>query len=303
MSNDNNEKLYSQKEVLEMFSKSLGVKETTLVDSAEGKDLSTLNSMSSFLKEAGVEKRNQEFDKGFEKAAKKKESLFREVFPDVDFQGMQIEDMLIHIRDVEIAKAKQTNNKEGKVSTLEQALEVPAIKQVFDNLKTKAAAAEKIQGDFDKYQKVSKLSNIAIAQLEKEGAQFSSDPARKLRQIKLIEQELESLNFKMDESGNPILLDSDNLPKRNLSTGDDFTFNEYLKGISPVDFAEKEIQKPKKETPTPRNPSGSDGNTHGYTGGQLKELTVSDYNAAKSAGLSEKANFIKEQMTNNLSSE
>ena len=246
MSNDNNEKIYSRKEVLEMFSKSLGVKETTLVDSAEGKDLSTLNSMSSFLKEAGVERRNQEFDKGFEKAAKKKESLFREVFPDVDFNGMQIEDMLIHIRDVEIPKAKQTNNKEGKVSTLEQALEVPAIKQVFDNLKAKATQVDEIQGNFDKYKKVSKLSNIAIAQLEKEGAQFSSDPARKLRQIKLIEQELGSLNFKMDESDNIILLDSDNLPKRNLKTGDDFTFNEYLKGISPVDFAEKEIQKQKE---------------------------------------------------------
>lgn len=303
MSNDNNEKLFSQKEVLEMTSKSLGIKEQDLADLAEGKDLTTNSAMSSFLKEVGVTKRNQEFDKGSIKSAKKKEALIREIFTNVDFEGMQVEDMLIHIRDVEVAKAKKTNNKEGKVSTLEQALEVPAIKQVFDNLKTKAAQVDEVQNTFDKYKKVSKLSSLAIAQLEQQGAKFSSDPARKLRQIKLIEQELGGLNFKMDESGNPIILDSDGLEKRNTNTGNNFTFNEYLKDISPVDFAEKETQKQRKETPTPKNPSGNNGNTHGYTASQLKELSVTDYTTAKKEGLSEKANFIKQQMTNNLSSE
>ena len=50
MSNDNNEKLFSQQEVLEMTSKSLGIKEQDLADLAEGKDLTTNSAMSSFLK-------------------------------------------------------------------------------------------------------------------------------------------------------------------------------------------------------------------------------------------------------------
>lgn len=298
--NTNNEKLFTQKEVLAMFSKSLAVNAKELADKAEGIDLSTTSSMTSFLTEAGVEKRNQEFNKGAIKAAKKKEALIREIFPDVDFNGMQVEDMLIHMRDDVFKKSKDTDTKNKQI-TLEQALEVPAIKKVWENLREQANSKESLQKEFEAFKKVSKLSGLAISKLEAEGAQFSQDARRRQRQIDLINKELENLNFKFDEDGNPIILDSDGLPKRNLQTGDDYSFTDFLRSVSPVDFKAKEEEAPKaKNTPMPSDPKGNNGGTYGFTKEEISKLSIADFSKAKQEGLADKANFIRAQITKNV---
>ena len=132
-----------------------------------------------------------------------------------------------------------------------------------------------------------------MAALNEAGAQWSADPKRKARQMKVVEKQLEKLNFKFDDKGVPLLLDKEGQRMRNQETADDLVFSDYIIANSPVDFKTQEQRKAEKNTPTPNNPSGGNTNNHGFSAEQLKKLSIKDFNEAKNEGLTEKANFIK----------
>jgi len=303
MSDNNEERLYSQKEVLSIASKMLGKSPKDLATLAEGKDLSDVDTLSTFLKVQNAERLNSEFDKGSKKAAIKSEKLIKEIFSNEDFSDMEREQMLIHLRDNTPYSTKpEPKDKTNKI-TYDQALSVPEVKAAFDSLKAKADLVDTKAKELETYKSTEYLTRFAIKALEKQGAQFSKDPVVRERQIRALKTEISGKSYKKADDGTPIFLDEDGeTPLRNRDAAEPWVFDEYIKQFSPVDFGEVVIKKEDKEPYTPDSRNQGSGPNFGYSQSELKKLDNSHYKAAKSEGNTAKMDFIKTQMYKNIES-
>lgn len=308
MPDSNEERTYSQQEVLSIASKMLAIKAQDMTKLVEGKDLSDLDSLSSFLKATGTNARNKEYDKGAAKHSAKKESRIKEIFNGIEFGDMEYDDMLIHLRDVEIANLKKSvkNNKSNKSTiTFEDALSVDGVKALVDKGKSSVGKLEALELEFSQYKSVEYLMQHAISALD--GAQWSDDPVRKARQIQSFKNELKDIKFKKGSDGLPIILDDEGINnRRNRDTGEDWGFSEFIKQYSPVDFGTTESNNNKndKATYTPdNNNNSSNGSTFGFNKAAQGKLNKSDWDAAKAQGETAKADYIENKMVENATAD
>ena len=139
----------------------------------------------------------------------------------------------------------------------------------------------------------------AVQVLESEGANFSSNPAIKARQIKALETELTKHKYSFDDDGTPIPLDDEGQhPRYNKNEGSNWGFKDWAKTFSPVDFGAVEQPKADGGVYVPPNPNNNNSN-HGFSESQLSKLGANDYTDALKSGETAKADFIKEQMYKN----
>lgn len=237
--------------------------------------------------------REEQLNKGYRQAAKKTERLMKEVFTDFEFEGKTQEDYFMQLRDE--MSAKGTPAAKSKI-TLQQALQSEEIKNEFERFKQFETQYNSLQKEFDEYKNLQLVQSAAMGVLSSLGANFSSNPTIRERQEKAFIQELKNHKFKKLEDGQLAVVDEDGNPLYNKQTADYYKFDDFVKGLSPVDFVQ---QKQDKQIHTP-NSTAKVSNGLGLTTEQLKGLTIDDYYAAKNAGDTERANAIYEQMKQNI---
>lgn len=260
-------------------------------------EIKNAEDLKSILKPYAVKRfnglREEALNKGFRQASKRIERLWGEVFNE-DISGQKLEDLFVNYRD------KLTSKKPGEEQkqniTLQKALQSDEIKQYINGLKEQAAQAEAIKSEFKSYKNLQTIKAQALNILNDNGANFSQNPQIKARQMAALESELKRLNFK-NENGEFTILDDDGQPLFNKETANYWSFNDYIKTLSPVDFVSAQT-KENKNIFVPMD-KGQNGNNYGFNENQIKNLNYNDFKTALNSGDTEKANFIQEQMIKN----
>jgi len=138
------------------------------------------------------------------------------------------------------------------------------------------------------------MKGKAVSHLNELGANWSKDPSRRSRQMKALDDALQSNPHKVNQDGTITILDADGeTPLHNKATGENFTFADWVKKQSPVDFTEKSAKK-EKDTFTP-DPSNTNKNL-GYSESEIKNFTAQDHKRELDAGNLDKADFIRTKM-------
>ncbi len=297
-----NEKLYTQKEVLEIVAKTTAIAAQELVDATEGKEFLDSKALLDAINPIAVTKRNElinrEFDKAKGKVSKKVEKRLAELFPDGDFEGKDVDAILEGLPTV--IKPATKDNSTTKL-TIEQALQIEGVKKLVEAGEKATAELKVLKGDFENYKSNQKVMQKAIAEAEKQGAAFSSDPVIRARQLKAYEAEITRFKYKEDAQGNLTVLDEEGThAKHNESTGKPWEFADFIKGLSPVDFKEPQQQAQDKNIPMP-NGSGNVVN-FGFSKEALKTLGEAEYrNALEVEKNPTKAAFIKQSIIDRAS--
>ena len=294
------EKIFSTQEAITLAATLLGANPQDLIDKIEDNDISTLDSLSSFVKPFATKSKNElreeSLNKGYRQALKKTEKLWAEVF-NQDITGKKLEDLFMEQKQL-------TSNKNGKTEksklTLQQAIQSDEVREYIESLKADANKASHIQSEFDSYKNLQAIKQDALSELTSLGANFSPNPKVKALQMAALEQELSKRKFKRNEDGSIIPLDDDGeSPLYNKEEAANYTFSDYLKAFSPLDFEKPESKKQNKNTFTPSNKGGST-NNFGFTQTQVTKLNHEDHKRALDAGEIQKAAFIKKKMYENL---
>jgi len=284
---------FNIKEVVNITAELLGATPTDLLNKIGENEIETADQLTSFLKPYAVKRyndlRDESLNKGFRQASKKVERLWSEVFNE-DITGKKLEDLFIEHRE-KYAKAKPTT---ADNITLQKALQSNEVKTYIDGLKAAASEAEAIKNEFNSFKNLQSIKAEAMNVLSQNGANFSTNPQIKARQIAALESELKALKF-TKENGEIVLIDDDGAPLFNKETAQNWAFSDYVKTLSPVDFVEPQKTKENKNIFVPKE-KGQSGNAHGFTPNQLKTLGYEDFKRALNSGDTEKANFIQEQM-------
>lgn len=281
--------------ILQTVSKITNIQLEDLTDLVEG-DLTSTDDIFDAIKPAVTswknEQREQHLNKGFRQASKKTERLLKEVFNDFDFEGKTQEDYFIELRSK--FQEKSTTPSKSKI-TLNQALQSEEIKAEFERFKGFETKYNELQNEFESYKNLQTVQSAAMNVLQSLGANFSSDPTIRQRQERAFINELKQHKFRKLEDGKLAVVDDDGNPLYNKQTADYYKFDDFIRGLSPVDFVET---KPDKKVYTPSSKANT--NPLGMSNDQLKGLTIDDYYSAKNAGDTERANAIYEQMKHNI---
>lgn len=294
------EKIFSSQEVITLTATLLGANPQDLIEKIEDNDLSSLDSISSFIKPFATkfknELREESLNKGYRQAAKKTERLWQEVF-NQDITGKKLEDLFMEQK--QLLSDKGSKNDKSKL-TLQQALQSEEVRQHIEELKQKASKADEVENSFSAYKNLMQIKQDALDELTKRGAKFSSNSKVKALQMAALEDELSSMKFKRDIDGNIIILDEDGeSPLYNKNEAANWNFGDYLQHHSPLDFEQPQSKKQDKNTFTPDNKGGSS-STFGFSQSQISKLGYEDYKRALDAGEAQKADFIKGKMYENL---
>lgn len=294
------EKNFSAQEVISLTATLLGANPQDLIEKIEDNDLSTVDSISSFIKPFATkfknELREESLNKGYRQAAKKTERLWQEVF-NQDITGKKLEDLFMEQKQLISDKSQP---KEKSKLTLQQALQSDEVRQHIEELKSKASKADEVENSFSAYKNLMQIKQDALDELTKRGAKFSSNPKVKALQMQALEQELSQIKFKRDSDGSIIILDEDGeSPLYNKNEAANWNFGDYLQHNSPLDFGEPESKKQNKNTFTPDNKGGGSAN-FGLSQSQISKLTYDDYKRALDNGETQKADFIKGKMYENV---
>jgi len=292
-----NEKLFTLKEVLDIVSKTNAISAQDLVEATEGKEFTDAKALLDVIDPIAVKKRNELIDREFGKAkgkvSKKVEKRLAEIFQDEDFEGKDV-DAILEILPTKIKP--QQNNSTTKL-TIEQALQIEGVKKLVDAGQKAVDELKVLKGDFESYKSNQKVLQKAVAEAEKQGAQFSSDPVIRARQIKAFEAEVTRFKYQEDAQGNLIPLDDEGqYPRHNATTGKEFAFAEFIKGLSPVDF--KAEQQAPADKPIPLPNGNANVQNFGFTAESLKNVGEQEYRHALLIEKNpSKAEFIKKQIT------
>jgi hypothetical protein len=291
-------KLYSLEEVLSIAAIMLRKSQTELVALTEGKDMSSLDSLSNELKDIAISDRNElitaQVNKGYKKAKKDTESTLRTLYPDLDLEGKTEAEIL------ELTKVVPTSDTSNKTISTEQALAVPSVAKLIRDLREKATQYDTKVSEFESFKTNQKVLDLAIRELEKEGAKFSENPTIRAKQIKIIENDLKLHKFKLSDNGLPDVLDDEGQHVRfNDTEAKNWDFTSFVKGLSPVDFVTAEPQKKDSNIYVPDS-KGTTSNPFGYNEAQLKTIGINEYNEALKSGETAKAEFARAQMYANL---
>jgi len=292
---DNNEKLFTLKEVLDIVSKTNAITAQDLVEATEGKEFTDSKALLDVINPIAVSKRNELIDREFNKAkgkvSKKVEKRLAEIFQDEDFEGKDVDAIL----EMLPTKVKPQTNNSTKL-TIEQALQIEGVKKLIDAGQKATEELKVLKGDFESYKSNQKVLQKAVAEAEKQGAQFSSDPVIRARQIKAFEAEVTRFKYQEDAQGNLTPLDDEGqYPRHNATTGKEFAFSEFIKGLSPVDFKAEQQAQADKSIPLPNN--NANVQNHGFTSESLKNVGLKEYQQAINDGHLAKAEFIKKTIT------
>lgn len=301
MANDNAEKLFSAQDVVKMAAKLIGSQPQDLIEEIKENDLSTVESLSTFLKPFSVAKKNanktaldENYNKGYRKGRKKSELEFIEVFQLEQTEGQTFDSLLM---DGKQKLASKKDSKEDKVITASQAFNV---KEVKAKLAAQDAEIQKLMGiqtEYSEYKSLQGIKGKAVGVLTEYGAAWSKDPSRRLMQEKAFEKALKSNPHRINSDGTITILDSDKeTPLHNPLTGDNWDFKDWVKSKSPVDFIEKSTKKD-KETFTPGTEKVK--SNHDFSESQMKNFTAADFKREHDAGNFDKADFIKKKMYEN----
>jgi hypothetical protein len=270
----NEEGLYSQEEVLNIASKMLA--NTTAKDLSELLKESESDDLGIILGRVSTNERkdllDSEFGKGRKKASRKTERLLGEFFPNMDFNGMEQEEIFESISTAH-RKVKK-DSKDTKIS-FEQALQIPEVANAFNKLKQQADRTQELETQISNNKKLSLFMEHALPMLESMGANFSKDPIRRKRQIEILKNEAKMLNFQEDREQGLIFTDEDGNRLMNKQEARLYDTKEYLKMISPVDFVEA-AQTQNKTPYTPNNKGGSTDLNFGFTKEQIDKGFTSD---------------------------
>jgi hypothetical protein len=289
------ENQFNIKDVVNITADILGATPTDLLDKIGENEIQNADQLTSFLKPYAVKRyndlRDESLNKGFRQASKKVERLWSEVFNE-DITGKKLEDLFVQHRE-KYTKAPPTTADKTNI-TLQKALQSNEVKTYIDGLKAAASEAEAIKNEFNSFRNLQSIKAEAMNVLSQNGANFSTNPQIKARQIAALESELKALKF-TKENGQIVLIDADGAPLFNKETAQNWAFNDYVKTLSPVDFLQPQTTKENKNTFVPSDKSHG-GNAHGFTPNQLKTLGYEDFKRALNSGDTEKANFIQEQM-------
>jgi len=289
------ENQFNIKDVVNITADILGATPTDLLEKIGENEIQNADQLTSFLKPYAVKRyndlRDESLNKGFRQASKKVERLWSEVFNE-DITGKKLEDLFVQHRE-KYTKAPPTTADKTNI-TLQKALQSNEVKTYIDGLKAAASEAEAIKNEFNSFRNLQSIKAEAMNVLSQNGANFSTNPQIKARQIAALESELKALKF-TKENGQIVLIDADGAPLFNKETAQNWAFNDYVKTLSPVDFLQPQTTKENKNTFVPSD-KGQGGNAHGFTPNQLKTLGYEDFKRALNSGDTEKANFIQEQM-------
>jgi hypothetical protein len=289
-------KQFSLEEVINITANLLGAKPEELTEKVNDIDLSSVESLNSFLKPFYVKKfndlREESLNKGYRQASKKTERLWGEIF-NQDISGKKLDDLFMETKE-------QLSNKSDKSKniTIQQALNSQEVRQYIETLKSKAEQVEQVKNEFNSYKNLQQIKQDALNELTKRGAKFSENQKIKRLQLQALEEELSQIKFKRNNDGSIIILDEDGeSPLYNKETASHWQFGDYVANLSPVDFV-SEVKKENKTTFVPSQ-TGNSVNNFGYTKDQISKFTYDDFKRANKAGKNDEAKFIQEQMINN----
>jgi hypothetical protein len=289
-------KQFSLEEVINITANLLGAKPEELTEKVNDIDLSSVESLNSFLKPFYVKKfndlREESLNKGYRQASKKTERLWGEIF-NQDISGKKLDDLFMETKE-------QLSNKSDKSKniTIQQALNSQEVRQYIETLKSKAEQVEQVKNEFNSYKNLQQIKQDALNELTKRGAKFSENQKIKRLQLQALEEELSQIKFKRNNDGSIIILDEDGeSPLYNKETASHWQFGDYVANLSPVDFV-SEVKKENKTTFVPSQ-AGNSVNNFGYTKDQISKFTYDDFKRANKAGKNDEAKFIQEQMINN----
>lgn len=272
----NEDGLYSQEEVLNIASRMLANKTAKDLSKMLTDEESQIDDLGSFLGGLSTNERkdllDSEFGKGRKKASRKTERLLGEFFPNLDFSGMEQEEIFETISTSH--KRVKSDSTKTNIS-FEQALKIPEIESAFNKLKQEAQRAQDLEREMSLNKKMSLFMEHALPMLDSMGANFSKDPIRRKRQIEILKNEAKNLNFTEDRENGLIFTDEDGNRLMNKEEARLYDTKEYLKMISPVDFVES-VQTNNKTPYTPNNKGGSTDLNFGFTKEQLSKGFNSD---------------------------
>lgn len=289
-------KQFSLEEVINITANLLGATPEELTEKVNDIDLSSVESLNSFLKPFYVKKfndlREESLNKGYRQASKKTERLWGEIF-NQDISGKKLDDLFMETKE-----QLSTKNEKSKNITIQQALNSQEVRQYIETLKSKAEQVEQVQNEFNLYKNLQHIKQDALNELTKRGAKFSENPKIKRLQLQALEEELSQIKFKRNNDGSIIILDEDGeSPLYNKETASHWQFGDYVANLSPVDFV-SEVKKENKTTFVPSQ-TGNSVNNFGYNKDQISKFTYDDFKRANKAGKNDEAKFIQEQMINN----
>jgi hypothetical protein len=289
-------KQFSLEEVINITANLLGATPEELTEKVNDIDLSSVESLNSFLKPFYVKKfndlREESLNKGYRQASKKTERLWGEIF-NQDISGKKLDDLFMETKE-------QLSNKSDKSKniTIQQALNSQEVRQYIETLKSKAEQVEQVKNEFNSYKNLQQIKQDALNELTKRGAKFSDNQKIKRLQLQALEEELSQIKFKRNNDGSIIILDEDGeSPLYNKETASHWQFGDYVANLSPVDFV-SEVKKENKTTFVPSQ-TGNTTNNFGYNKDQISKFTYDDFKRANKAGKNDEAKFIQEQMINN----
>jgi len=303
MANENTEKLFSVQDVIELVAEANGTQPKDLIEQINEKDLSTKESLSSFIKPFTVAYKNaakdtakSKFDEGFRKGKQKIEKEFLEVFQIDDSDGKTGADLFMTVKQ-SIAKAPEPKDKS---ITASQAFNVKEVKDKIAELNSSIEGFESVKTEFSQYKSLQAIKGTALSHLTESGANWSKDPYRRSLQMKALDTALQSNPHKVNTDGTIIILDVDGQnPLHNNTTGENWTFKDWVQSKSPVDFVAP-TTKEDKNTFTPPDGKGKGAKTFNYSEAATKAFTADDYKRKYDAGDFEEAEFIQKQMYKNL---
>lgn len=297
----NEDGLFSQNEVLQIASRMLANTSAEDLSKLLTEEESQIDDLGKFLGRISTNERktllDAEFGKGRKKASRKTERLLGEFFPNMDFDGMEQEDIFETI-STSHKKVKSDSKKETNIS-FEQALQIPEVKNAFSKLQQQAQRAHELEEQISYNKKITLFMEHALPMLENMGANFSKDPIRRKRQLEILKNEAKNLNFTEDNENGLIFTDADGNRLMNKEEARLYDTKEFLKMISPVDFVEN-VQTKDKTPYLPNNKGGSTDLSFGFTKEQLsKGFTAEDVRQARKENPA-KASFMIKQMEENF---
>lgn len=280
-------------EAISLVEKITGTRLGDLAAQAKETDLSSLETLESFLKPAVTkifkENADTSFKTGQRKGFKEYETKFKEVF----------DEDITNETALEVFKAKHellSTKKDKTKLTLQEAMQYDEIKNHIASLAEKAKKSEQIQKDFDTFKRVSELKNTALDVIIKAGGKLSDNPKLKKMQLQDLEETLGGISF--SEKGEVLDLDGNVLI--DTQTGRPYAMTDYLKEKTSFDFTAQTTPTAKNDKEPPKNENGGNGVTNfGFTDTQIKAFTPQDRANAIKEGNQQKADFIYKKMVEN----
>lgn len=288
------EKIFSIQDMASAMANVLRLQQKDLIDSIEGKDLSSIDAVTKHFKdfsdEQFREQHKQGVDKGFRQGAKKIENLFFDTFGE-HTTGKNLEEVITQFK---AKNTPQSEESKQQVITLKDALKNPEIATFVKDLQTKAADSDKTKADFENYKKTLTLKNKALQEFKTMNLDFSTNSGLKELQEQKLEQVLSSVGFREEQDGSITLLDADKEPLFNSKKAAKYTFNEFLsERVNFLDVVTKQptIQDKPNTPPTPNTAQNS-----GFGFAENHVFTADDHRAALLSKEVQKADFIMQKI-------